>query len=140
MRTDPRRPGDDRYCALKSEIRNLRWDKHGSRIKSDIHRLYMPRSMLLGPVVRISYKGWRRTRREIVGTVITKPHFRLVRITKVEKRALRCFIVAAHHLPLRVRMICFRTVDKMRNLYPRSLAISLRDRGTRELTQNLQER
>ena len=141
IRTDPRQPEDDRYCAL--EIRNQILggrDEHGSGIKSDIHCLHMLKCMLLRPVLRSSYKGWRRIGREIIGTVIAKPHLRLVGITKIEKRAPHGLLVAANHSPLRIRMIYFQTVDKMRNLYPRSLTISLRNREIRGLTQDLQER
>lgn len=125
---------------LGNQKSNLRRDKHGSGIKSDIRCLHRLKCMLLRPVVRSSYKGWRRIGREIIRAVIAKPHFGLVRITvtKVEEWAL--LVAAAHHLPLRIRMIYFQTVDEMRNLYPRSLTISLRNRERRELTQDLQER
>lgn len=125
---------------LRNQKSNLRRDKHSSGIKSDIRCLHMLKCMLLRPVVRSSYKGRRRIGREIIRTVIAKPHFGLVRIRKVEERAHHGHLVAAHHLPLRIRMVCFQTVDKMRNLYPRSLAISLRNRKMRELTKDLQER
>jgi hypothetical protein len=85
-------------------------------------------------------KGWRRIGREITRTVIAKPHFGLLRIRKVEGRAPHGHLVAAHHLPLRVGMVYFQTFDKMRNLYPRSFTISLRNRELRELMQDLQER
>jgi hypothetical protein len=125
---------------LGNQESDLRLDKHGSGIKSDIRCLHMLKCMLLRPVVRSSYKGWRRIGREIIRAVIAKPHFGLVRMTNVEERAPHGLLVAAHHLPLRIRMIHFQRVDKMRNLYPRSLTISLRDRERRELTQDLQER
>lgn len=142
IRTDPRRPKDDRYCALeiRNQILGLGRDKHGSGIKSDIRYLHMLKCMLLRPVIRSSFKGWRRIGREIIRTVIAKPHFGLARITKIEGRAPHGLLVVVHHLPLRIRMIYFQTVDKMRNLYPRSLTISLRNREMRELTQDLQER
>lgn len=48
--------------------------------------------------------------------MVAKPYFGSVRIAKVEERAPRGLLVPAHHLPLRIRVIHFLTVDKMRDL------------------------
>ena len=97
----------------------------------------MLKCVFLSAVVRSSYNGCRRIGRKIIRTVIAKPHFWLVRIRKFD--GVPGHLVAAHHLPLRIRMV-HQTVDEMRNLYPSSLTITLRNREMRELTQDLQER